>query len=1294
MTDTIIEHINHPKRLSSSAPNLVKFNSTTTFSDVRTYIENDNDGFLKEYDYDVQIYNKDVGMYIIFNDKYIEQYRPFDLILPTTTTKEQLMSNLIKLKVIWNKKIMSEAISNPLGVFPLPQMTPNQTMSSILDVFNSEMPPVINSSLTTNFILSPLCDLLDDLEENDRDVMNTTDIGFNNITDNGSDTTSLPYISSGTVTLSDLQTIMEINDSDSSIPTLLLLIVIKPIHNQLDVNIDDISSTFKESASRFIQCRLKNLGNTCYLNVILQMFAHTPLLKDLIVQSNHRETCRRNPVCAFCLIVQTLKDMYKMSETNQNYGKMQQDCHELLMSLFNNIDEPSILSKAFGFYTQRIIRCNRCNNGSNPSEPQMIIEYGTDEQKTYHLYAFIIHIGNDLDNGHYICYVRNELTNEWESVYLLCYIRSDLSKFVIFDQSNLTNTSDIQTKDPLDELKKKVNFDFCEDIYPYQRRQGKCDVFGELGSKQLKQPSFLWIKGELSKVRKPSYPKLEISIPVDFQKYKWLLKITVVTEMSGKNGIYYLQHEKKFLGDDSRRFDGPLLNSIEFEIIFENSGKLSFVPLFHSKHQIEKVFGKVGTKISSPEDSLDDIYQLLLCVLNEGNLVEAKILALIPFYNSFMKKFVSMENSSVLVTAKNQGIDLKNFQLFCELYIEDHRLKYCISKCALQDNDGTKKQSKRKIEGSTKEIRKKRKSSNSEKSKQDENEEIEIEDGVYPVPSDYLNDILNGYSNWSLNFKSISRDDFDFICHQIQPEKVISLTISDDCDTPGQSELFFSRFQLEQFVHLRCLRLINIEFESLEHIFTNLHKLKQMKSFSFHINSITYKYYDKKINYWSKLKRLKPTILHSYAQVIPHLDRLETDNHTVISRLPSINLRSLKICLFSAKKLRSIMNKLPYLNSLDVSLQLTNGNDMNIDFESSKLTRLHLKIYGHQVQVSMNQMEQFLSKFSCLKYLKLILKGKDDLVDGYRWEMLTNSLVTFDFKFHVGYRVSHDSFQTLFWLEHKHWYVDSQKNCLFTIPYFYPSDITINTYSYQAVNKTAIKYVTSITIDDIPKGISSYFTHVKKLCLNRSFTHQDIFFLVSLKHVESLLLFSITDLLKFQPYEITLPKLSELIIENTIKFDDIMQMKTTTQIKQIQILNVSIDHVNSHFILKGLFYCYPHVKHLRVQLPPFISVKTFIDSLNIFTYTSNISFLSLDRYPDFDYVIENSKRRELSYRLKRSKFSCGLKRSFNNLIGKDSHFWIAPQTLTRLGLGWNEIDSHVEQLSNLLKKNTVSQFHS
>jgi hypothetical protein len=219
--------------------------------------------------------------------------------------------------------------------------------------------------------------------------------------------------------------------------------------------------------------------------------------------------------------------------------------------------------------------------------------------------------------------------------------------------------------------------------------------------------------------------------------------------------------------------------------------------------------------------------------------------------------------------------------------------------------------------------------------------------------SDYINAILRTYPTWQLNFQSIRRDHFDLICRYIQPENVISLTLSDDIDTPGQSELFFRRFRIEQFSHLRSLTLINIEFESLKDIFSDLDKLKQLILRSFKSDLIIYKY-PKSINDCSsEFKHINSTLLDSYARVFPHLTRLYKSDTSGLIDISLPQLRHLKLASCEQDELKNIIQHAPVLESLDVDLELEHQN-AKITLASSQLTRLRLKIVGEYFHVCHN----------------------------------------------------------------------------------------------------------------------------------------------------------------------------------------------------------------------------------------------------------------------------------------------------------------------------------------------------
>ncbi len=209
--------------------------------------------------------------------------------------------------------------------------------------------------------------------------------------------------------------------------------------------------------------------------------------------------------------------------------------------------------------------------------------------------------------------------------------------------------------------------------------------------------------------------------------------------------------------------------------------------------------------------------------------------------------------------------------------------------------------------------------------------------------SDYIDGVLVAYPTWRLNFKSIRRDHFDLVCRRIQPEKVISLILSDDCDTPGQSELFFSRYQIEQFTHLQSLTLIKIEFESMESIFFNLGKLKHLSSLSFEGDSITYKYPSRINDSSDELRRIRLIVFYGYSQTLPHINRLHLHNADVLTHIPLPQIRHLKIKECWHDKLRSVLQHVPLLETLNVCVELENPN-MPITLISPTLNRLYLTI--------------------------------------------------------------------------------------------------------------------------------------------------------------------------------------------------------------------------------------------------------------------------------------------------------------------------------------------------------------
>ncbi|CAF1028509.1 unnamed protein product [Rotaria sordida] len=431
--------------------------------------------------------------------------------------------------------------------------------------------------------------------------------------------------------------------------------------------------------------------------------------------------------------------------------------------------------------------------------------------------------------------------------------------------------------------------------------------------------------------------------------------------------------------------------------------------------------------------------------------------------------------------------------------------------------------------------------------------------------NDYINSILRSYSAYKLNFKSISRFNFDLICRNIRSEQVISLTLCDSNDTSGLTELFFSYFQIEQFIRLRSLTLIEIEFKSLKFIFYNLSKLNQLRSFSFDACTIRHTYGPMNFNFENKLQHINSTLIHTYAQILPQLKFLYLNSGWVLEWIPLPNLRYLKLTRCSIDKLETITHLAPQLKSLD--------------------------------------------------HLELHLRGYTDLADGQRWQTLTNSLITFNFKFNIHICFDFieqvlDSFRTLFWLEEKQWFIAYENDYLFSIPYFAPEQVNS---SYQSVMYSTVPdntiFYNNINEFTVIKGKigKRYFTNINVLKLKYSIPLKYLLHMIDLNQVKHLSILSLEDLLKFIPISKNLPCLCELSVKNDITKHAIKRMLNYS-LEQIQKLKIRISNKYNEYIIEELFHFFPCTKYL-IYKSRISSTYIMIRLINGFEHLLNASFI-------------------------------------------------------------------------------------
>ena len=172
--------------------------------------------------------------------------------------------------------------------------------------------------------------------------------------------------------------------------------------------------------------------------------------------------------------------------------------------------------------------------------------------------------------------------------------------------------------------------------------------------------------------------------------------------------------------------------------------------------------------------------------------------------------------------------------------------------------------------------------------------------------SPYLNAMLYDYSWNRLNFQSISKNRFDFICNHLDPERIVCLTLSDDLTTPGQIQLFFNRFNLQDFTNLRSLTFLSVTNEDINPILSDLPKLKQLTSLITGCRSST------------------PLSLGQILNQLKYLENLSVSHGDIFDHnvtLPLHNLKVLNAGICDFLELRRLQVIVPSLISLKINLQ-------------------------------------------------------------------------------------------------------------------------------------------------------------------------------------------------------------------------------------------------------------------------------------------------------------------------------------------------------------------------------------
>jgi len=198
--------------------------------------------------------------------------------------------------------------------------------------------------------------------------------------------------------------------------------------------------------------------------------------------------------------------------------------------------------------------------------------------------------------------------------------------------------------------------------------------------------------------------------------------------------------------------------------------------------------------------------------------------------------------------------------------------------------------------------------------------------------SPYLNSVLNNYNYYTLNFQSISKSHFDFICNYLNIERIISLTLSNDLKTPGQVQLFFNHFQLRNFINLHYLTLLSVTNEDIYPILSDLPKLKYL------------------ISLLTQCRSSQPLLLGQILNQLKSLENLSISHGDIFDHnvlFPLYNLKILDAGTCNFLELRRLQIIVPLLISLKINLQANHQLQLLIDTNIwLLLKRLDLTLNG------------------------------------------------------------------------------------------------------------------------------------------------------------------------------------------------------------------------------------------------------------------------------------------------------------------------------------------------------------
>jgi hypothetical protein len=456
--------------------------------------------------------------------------------------------------------------------------------------------------------------------------------------------------------------------------------------------------------------------------------------------------------------------------------------------------------------------------------------------------------------------------------------------------------------------------------------------------------------------------------------------------------------------------------------------------------------------------------------------------------------------------------------------------------------------------------------------------------------SPYLNTIFNSYSRIQLNFKSMKKSTFYFICENIHPDQIQSLVLSDGEHTPGQIKLFMSLQPLIQFINLQYISIYNAsDVNLLGLMLSHLENHLQIRSLSIDGYSMAI----------GKTRSRSITQILTSLPSLKYLTFMDSSPLTTF-RQPLTELTHLTISSCALDDLRIILHWVPNLVYLQTSGRIAD-HGTTFDDVPPHLSSLIIK---SQTWTRFNELKNLVPFTSSLKRLKLEIMGEQDLLNARLWESLIKTQLPHLTEIALNITPEENNmtgddvlkpFQNNFWTTEKHCHMacmisTTSMSCvrLFSVPHFsqksdwYPPGEAFLNYSLTPYSFN--DDCTELRVYSSEIVIPSPFKHIQTLSLENAINNIDQLQkgvnLLSANHLK--LGPSIQYILLENLFQVA-PNISQLSM-NRRTFSRIMDSFPDNEKAHEQIKKLTVQDIVSDTDIDKICHMFPKVEYVSLSV--------------------------------------------------------------------------------------------------------------